>query len=226
MLVKERLLLDDMIIYQDDTLYRFTSDAVLLSHFASVKTGDEVADLCSGSGIVGINLFALNRDKIKSVTLFEMQKPLHDLAALSVKENRIGDRVTAKNQKVQDIEKEYNGRFSLVVCNPPYEEVGTGATSDKEEIALCRTEKALSLSELCINAARILKFGGRFALSHRADRLADVIYNLKINGIEPKRVRFVYSGKNKTPYLILIEGVKGGKKGIKILEHLNNGEIK
>ena len=187
-----------------------------------MKKDDLVADFCSGSGIVGIHLFALNEDRIKSVTLFEMQKPLHDLACLSVKENDLLGKVFPVNSKVQDIGSERNEKFSLIVCNPPYEEVGSGATSEREEIALCRTEKALTLKELCVSASRALKFGGRFAVSHRADRLSDVIYNFKTNNIEPKRLQFVYSGENKTPYLILLEGVKGGKSGLKILENLKN----
>ena len=185
-----------MIIYQDDTLYRFTSDAVLLSRFATVKKGDVVADFCSGSGIVGLHLYAINKDKVKSVTLFEMQKSLHDLAVLTVKENGLEKVAFPKNCKVQEIGSEYDGAFSLIVCNPPYRVVGTGATNEKEEIALCRTEKALSLKELCEAAGKALKFGGRFALSHRADRLAEVVYELKKNGIEPKRLQFVYSGEN------------------------------
>ena len=34
-------------IYQDDALYRFTSDAVLLSRFAGAKKGDIAADFCA-----------------------------------------------------------------------------------------------------------------------------------------------------------------------------------
>ena len=224
MLVKESLLVGDRIIYQDDDLYRFTSDAVLLSRFASVKKGDVVADFCSGSGIVGIHLYLISSGKAKSVTLFEMQKPLHDLAVMTVKENGISEVVTPVNCKVQDIGSEYREKFSLITCNPPYRVVGTGEENEKEEIALCRTEKALTLKELCVAAAKALKFGGRFAISHRADRLSDVIYNMKINAIEPKRLQFVYSGSSKTPYLLLLEGVKGGKPDLKILENLRNGE--
>ena len=60
-------------IYQKDGLYKFTSDSILLAKFSKVKKGDVVADFCSGSGIVGLNLYGLNANLIKSVTLFEMQ---------------------------------------------------------------------------------------------------------------------------------------------------------
>ena len=58
-------------------------------------------------------------------------------------------------------------------------------------------------------------------LVHRADRLTDIICEMRKNNIEPKRLQFVTGGK-KEPYLLLIEGVKGGKSGIKIESNLQN----
>ena len=110
----------DLKIYQDDQLYCFTSDAVLLSKFTRVKKGDVVADFCSGSGIVGLHLYGLNADSIKSVTLFEMQKSLFELSVKSIKFNNLTDKFNPVNCKIQEISNEYNGKFSLITCNPPY----------------------------------------------------------------------------------------------------------
>lgn len=54
------LLVDGMKIYQDDDLYKFTSDSVLLSRFARAKKNEIAADFCAGSGIVGLHFYALN----------------------------------------------------------------------------------------------------------------------------------------------------------------------
>ena len=217
----EDLNLLNLKIYQDDELYCFTSDAVLLSKFARVKKGDVVADFCSGSGIVGLHLYGLNPDAIKSVTLFEMQKSLFDLSVKSIQTNNLADKFIAINCRVQEIDSEYNGKFSLITCNPPYEKQGSGALNDNESIAMCRAEITLSLSELIKSVSKALKFGGRFNMVHRADRLVDIVSDMRKNNIEPKRVQFV-SGKNKKPYLLLIEGVKGGKSGITIENTLTN----
>ncbi len=221
MLEKERLDPFGIEIFQDDSLYRFTSDAILLSRFAKVKKGDVVADFCSGSGVVGFNLYGLNKELINSVTLFEMQAPLYDLSVKSIEHNKLTDKFFAVNTKVQDICSEYNGKFSLIVCNPPYMEKGRGFFEEKEFIAVCRTELELSLQELVKSIAKALKFGGRINMVHRADRLSDIIYEFKSNNIEPKRLQFVSGGK-KEPYLLLIEGVKGGKSGMKIEKNLEN----
>jgi tRNA1(Val) A37 N6-methylase TrmN6 len=208
-------------IYQDDEKYCFTSDAVLLSRFARVKKGDVVADFCSGSGIVGIHLFGLNSSKINSVTLFEMQKPLFDLSVKSIKENNLEKVFSMVNCKVQDIGSEYNGKFSLITCNPPYAKVDSGEHDENPEIDVCRREVELTITELLKAVSRALKYGGRFCICHRADRLIDVVSAMKEFGIEPKILQFV-SGKGKDPYLFLMEGVKGGKGGLKVLKTLIN----
>ena len=208
-------------IYQDDDLYCFTSDAVLLSRFAKVKKGDVVADFCSGSGIVGLHLYGLN-PVVKSVTLFEMQKPLFELSVKSIELNGLENVFNAINTRLQDIGSDFNEKFSLIVCNPPYMEVGRGFKDEKEHIAVCRTEATLSLEELIRASSKCLKFGGRLNLVHRADRLGDIIFQMKQLKIEPKKIQFVSGGLDKEPYLVMIEGVKGGKVGLKVLPTIIN----
>ncbi len=217
----ERLEQLNLKVYQDDEGYCFTSDSILLSKFAVAKKGDVVADFCSGSGIVGFNFYALNSDKIESVTFFELQKPLYDLSVKSIKENGLEQKFNAVNIRLQDISNDYAGRFSLILCNPPYMTKDGGAFDKNQSIAICRREVELSLEELIKAIAKSLKYGGRCAIVHRADRLSDIICLMRENKIEPKRLQFVKSG-DKEPYLLLLEGVKGGKSGIRIMNDAEN----
>lgn len=217
----EELGLNGLKIYQDDSLYCFTSDSVLLSKFAKVKKGDEVADFCSGSGIVGLHLYALNFNLVKKVTLVEMQTPLFDLSVKSININGLSDKICAVNRKVQELTSDYNEKFSLIVCNPPYCKKNGGEHDKNQSIAICKREIALTLEELVLSIAKCLKYGGRVCMVHRADRLADVICLMRANNIEPKRLQTVYAGK-KEPYLFMIEGVKGGKSGMRILAPVQN----
>lgn len=220
-MLKKEFLTNGIEIFQDDNLYCFTSDAILLSKFTRVKKSDTVADFCAGSGVVGFNLYALNSDLIDSVTLFEMQKPLYELSLLSIKENALENKFSAQNIKVQDIAPAFNGKFSLITCNPPYMATKSGFVDEKEHIAICKAEVELKLPELIKAIALALKFGGRVNIVHRADRLIEVITQMKSNGIEPKRLQFVSGGK-KEPYLFLMEGVKGGKSGLTVLKTIEN----
>lgn len=220
--VLEDLLIDNLKVYQDDELYRFTSDSVLLSKFAKVKKGDVVADFCAGSGIVGLHLYALNKNLINSVTLFEMQKSLYDLSLKSIEYNRLGDKFCAVNTRLQDLGASFAGKFSLIVCNPPYMSVDSGAKDEKKEIAMCKSELTLTLRELIKAISVSLKYGGRTCIVHRADRLADIFYEMKKEGIEPKKIQLVSGSAKKEPYLVLVEGVKGGRSGLKVLGTIIN----
>ena len=220
-MISKEYLENGIIVYQDEMLYKFTSDSILLSRFATVKKSDAVADFCAGSGVVGFNLYAINSGLIDSVSMFEMQPSLALLAQKSIELNDLNDKFSVFNTKLQDIGSDFAGKFSLIVCNPPYMPVGHGFKDENDLIAVCRTELTLSLGELISAISKCLKYKGRTAICHRADRLSDVIFEFKKNNIEPKRLQFV-SGGNKEPYLFLIEGVKGGKSGIKILKNIVN----
>ncbi len=211
-------LFGDKKIIQDRGLYRFTSDSILLSRFARAKCGDVVADFCSGCGIVGLHFLCLN-GHISGVTLFEMQRSLCDMSERTIALNGF-EKASAVCCRVQDIGREYDGRFSLILCNPPYER--GGLENSVYEKAVCRKEITITLPEIADAACRKLKYGGRFALVNRADRLAEVIYVLKSRGLEPKRLQFVSGTPGGKPYLIMLESAKGGRPGLELLPPLVN----
>ena len=221
--VLEDMLIDGLKIVQDTRLYRFTSDSVLLSRFAKWKKGDAVADFCAGSGIVGFHFYALNKDKDPDmpVTLFEMQSPLCALAEKTAAYNGF-ENFSIVNGKLQDLDKAFGEKFSLILCNPPYERAGTGFDNDDYDKAVCRKEITLTLKEIARAASFALKFGGRICMLHRADRLAEVCYTLHEERIEVKKIQVVGGRAAAKPYLVMVEGVKGGKPSCEILETVVN----
>ena len=214
---------DGLKIVQDTRLYRFTSDSVLLSKFARAKSGEMIADFCSGSGIVAFHFFALNKEKLKNAqfTLFEMQENLANLSKKTARYNGF-ENFEFEIGRLQETahDKKYHEFFSLVLCNPPYE--NGGFENAKQEIAVCRKEITICLEDICFAAGKVLKYGGRFALLHRADRLAEVCYTLKKYQLEVKKIQFVGGRVKTNPYLVMIEAVKGGKPNCEILPTILN----
>lgn len=208
---------EDKKIIQNVKLYRFTSDSILLSRFARAKFKDNVADFCSGSGVVGFHFLCLN-PQIQSLTLFEMQPSLADMSRRTAELN--GFKCDVINCKLQDIGKEYDDKFSLILCNPPYEK--SGFENASYEKAVCRKEITLTLPEIADAAFKKLKFGGRLAILNRADRTAELLYILKTRGLEPKRMQYVCGTAGAKPYLIMVEAVKGGKPDIEVLPPIVN----
>ena len=219
--VLDDMCMDGLKIVQDTRLYRFTSDSVLLSKFAKPKKRDVVADFCAGSGIVGFHFYALHREKFPQmpVTLFEMQEDLLNLARKTAKYNGF-DNFSFVQGKLQELPKEYDEKFSLVLCNPPYER--GGFDNDEYHKAVCRKELTIRLEEIAKAASRALKFGGRLCMLHRADRLAEVCYTLHDAKLEVKKIQFVGGRYGSKPYLVIVEGVKGGKPNTEILQTIVN----
>ena len=77
-----------------------------------------------------------------------------------------------------------------------------------------------SVRELCAAAGRLVRNGGRFALVHRPERLADLLEALRSHGLEPKRLRLVQHRADAPPSAVLAEAVRQGRPGLEILPAL------
>lgn len=210
-------LFGDKKIIQNTSLYRFTSDSILLSRFARGKKGDIVADFCAGCGALGYHYLCLNPD-VQSITLFELQHSLADMSRRTAEMNGFDAQIV--EGRLQDIGSQYAGAFSLILCNPPYERGGFDNSS--YEKAICRKEITITLEEVICASSRALKFGGRLNIVHRADRLAELFYTMKKYNLEPKRMQFVKGKEGAAAYLVMAEAVKGGKPALEVLPELVN----
>ena len=211
-------------IIQDKTKYNFTADAVLIAGFSKVKKGDVVVDLGTGSGIIAT--LVAYKSKAQKVYGVEIQSELASMAKRSVDYNKLNDRVEIVNCDMKDFPKVYGKTVDVVVCNPPYFKEQTCAKNVSEEIAICRHEIKATLVDVVTTTKKLLKFGGKFFLVHKADRLAEILYELKSNNLEPKRIRFVQSLVSSAPHLVLIESVLGANEGVIIERNLvlNNAD--
>ena len=53
-----------------------------------------------------------------------------------------------------------------------------------------------------------------------ADRTAELVFDLKSNGLEPKRMFFTQSSEKSEAKIVFVEAVKGGKEGVRVLPML------
>lgn len=219
MILKENERLDDlqynnMYIIQDPEGYCFTSDAVLLANNVTVKKGDKVCDLGTGSGIIPILITAKN--DIKEAVGLELIERQVDMATRSVEYNNLQDRLKIVHGDIKDGVKIFgSGVFDLVVSNPPYGIVGTGEMKQEEWIARSRYEITITLEEVIRTASKIVKYGGRVAIINKAERLSEITCLMTKYGIEPKKMINVFRKGNAVD-TVIVEGVRGGKKGMKV----------
>ena len=55
---------------------------------------------------------------------------------------------------------------------------------------------------------------------HRTERFIEIVESMKKYNLEPKRVQFIYPKNGRESDLFLIEGIKNGKTGLKMLSPL------
>jgi len=206
-------------IKQNKRGYRFSIDAILLASHVDANPGDRVIDIGTGCGIIALML-AYRNPEIK-VYGIEIQKSLSVLAAINVKNNNMEDRVEIICADVKDLTKSViSGPADIVVCNPPYRKAKSGRVNPDNQRAFARHEIKITLPDVFETAEGLLRVSGKFIMIYPSERTADIITHMRLSGIEPKYLRFIYSKKNAESKLVIVEGVKGGRPGATIAQPL------
>lgn len=202
-------------IIQDEKKFCFGMDAVLLSGFASVKEGESVLDLGTGTGIIPILLEA--KTKGKHFTGLEIQEESADMAKRSVAYNQLEEKISIVMGDIKEADKIFKAAsFDVITSNPPYMTGSHGLVNPDMPKAIARHEVLCTLDDVISQAAKLLRPGGRFFMVHRPFRLSEIMCTLTAHRLEPKRMRLVYPFVDKEPNMVLIEALRGGRPRITV----------
>ena len=213
-MIKEELLYPGgPCLFYDTALFPPGTDSFALGWFARAKSGEAVCDLGSGSGLLGTLLLA--RTPYLRHTNVELSPEASALAEKAFARNGWSGRVRFS---VGDLRDAANlppaGSVDLCVANPPYFKAGSGESSPLSSRRTAREEGSCTLADICTAAGRILRWGGRFSLVYRPERLPDLLCTLREHGLEAKRIRLLQSRPDAAPSLVLLEARRGGKPGL------------
>ena len=203
-------------IIQDDRLYTFTSDSVVLANFVKIKKGEKAVEIGAGSGVISILLSA--KMPVSKIYAFELQNEMASLAKRNVALNLLEDKIEVINDDIANFQN-YVERagFSVVFSNPPY--MNSSNENAREVKAIARHDKFLSCEKLCKMGSALLKEKWRFYLCYPPERLCELFAEMSKCGLEPKRM-FLTENNKKQIKLCFIEAVKGASHGLKILPNL------
>lgn len=195
-------------IIQSPGRFCFGMDAVLLSSFAKVKTGERALDLGTGTGILPILLEAKNKGD--SYTGLEIQEESADMARRSVQYNHLEDKVRIVTGDIREAAALFGAAsFHVITVNPPYMIGDHGLKNENEAKYIARHEVLCTLEDVLRESGKLLGNKGRFYMVHRPFRLAEILSGMSRHRIEPKRMRLVHPYIDKEPNMVLLEGVKG-----------------
>lgn len=215
--------LDDLVIngwkiIQPKDGFRFSLDAILLAHFATVKRQAIAVDLGTGTGVIAMLLCARGAAKVEAV---ELDPVMADVAARNRMLNGLNECLTVRHGDLRHIQELLPaGTVDLVVSNPPYRAVGGGFLNASNPVAAARHELTATLADVLGAARHLVKYRGRFAMVHLPERLTDILTGMREYGMEPKRMRLVQPTRQKKPNMVLVEGVRGAKAGLEVLPPL------
>ena len=200
-------------IYQDKEGFKFSLDSILLAEYSQVKNNMKILDMCSGNAVIPLIISTKTKDNIVA---FEIQKEIAALAKKSVELNGLDEQIKVINDDVNNIAKYFNKEyFDIIVCNPPYFK-NNSSIHNKEEIkAIARHEIKINLEQIFKISFEYLKNNGILYMSHRSDRLDEIIniaikYNLNVKEL------ILVQTKNSDISMVLVKCIKNSKNGMKI----------
>ncbi len=207
--------LDDLMhrgrkLIQNTQEFCFSLDAVLLAHFPQLRPRQRVLELGTGTGVIPL----LIAEQVAHIDAVELSPVMAELAARNVWLNELEECITVREGDYRQIETLYaRESYDWVLANPPYRPVTRGQANALTGVARARHEFTATLMDVVRAARYALRYGGRFALVHLPERLAEIIEALHAQQMEPKRLQFVQSRVDKAPNMLLIEAVVGGAPG-------------
>lgn len=190
-------------IFQAKKGYRAGIDPVLLARFCTPHTGPAL-DLGTGSGIAAL-LLARDNPGLQ-VTGIELQPALAARARRAVELNGLQSQVQILEGDLRSLNLP---KVGLVMCNPPYGELGAGRVSPNEERSRARHEVTATLEQIVEVGADALRPGGQLALVFPAagrDRLDRALAQF---GMSILSLREVSPRPGRAPELLLIRAVRG-----------------
>ncbi len=211
--LKQEPLGKDFYLYVNEN-HTFGTDAVLLSNFAAAKPKDKMVDLGTGCGIIPILM--LRDGLLSSAVGVDISEEAINLAQKTKEELNI-DRFTAINCDLKALKGKVEfGCHTLVTCNPPYKAPNAGLKNPNERLRVARHEVECTLRDIVEVSAKLLQTGGRLCMCHRPERLGELMRVMSECKVEPKRLRLVCQRKGEEPWLVLLEGKRCAKTGLRI----------
>lgn len=194
--------------------HTFGTDAVLLADFAAARKKDRLVDLGTGCGIIP---FLMLRDGLlEAAAGVDISEEAAELCRRTGCELQIS-RFEAICSDINDLKgKLAFGCHTLVTCNPPYKAPGAGIKNSDSRHTVARHEVACTLEDIISVSARLLQTSGRLCICHRPERLAELMRLMSEYKVEPKRLRLVCQRKGSEPWLVLVEGRRCGRTGLRI----------
>jgi len=194
--------------------YRFSLDALILTHHVIPAAGDRIVDIGTGCGVIALIL--ARQFPETNIIGIEVQPELARLATSNAAANRLSDRIRIIEKDIRSVSGSETGPVQIVTCNPPHIAEPAGRINPNDQMAIARHELMMTAQTLAESANRLLTQKGRLFAIYPANRMMDVLLKIREANIEPKQIRTIHFKPNTAASRILIQATKNGQPGIEI----------
>lgn len=201
-------------IWQADSVFSFTTDAVFLGNFPHVVIKAKVLELGCGTGAISM---LLESRGAAQVTAVDCNPQVTELFRKSIADNKLEHKISVVDGDILDYKKLFRSEsMDLVAANPPYRNTGNQRVVGT---AACH-EITATLEDFFKAAAYAVRYRGRFALVQLPERFVESMALATKYGLQPKRLQWVHSKLDRSAWIFMMEMVKGGSYGMEVLPPL------
>lgn len=209
-------------IIQPAAGHRAGLDAALLQAMIPENAAGHLVDLGTGTGVVALS--AASRALNLQVTGVEIDPDMTAMAEQSLKlpkNQRFIGRVrfltadAAASRPQREQAGLSDGSADWVTMNPPFERAGRVRQSPDRRRSQAHVGDPGALSDWIGTASGLLKSGGKLAVIHRADALAELLEAAR-GRVGAIAVYPVYPRTNEPATRLLLSGVKGSRSPLEI----------
>lgn len=197
----------DIVMYQDDTMFRINTDTMVLGEFLDIKKTDTVLDMGTNNGAL---LIYASMHKPKKIIGLDINEEALILARKNLEINNINN-----YELINDDITTYSGEeVDVIICNPPYFKTNKEMLCENEYKQIAKHEVKLNLESLVSSIRRNLKNYGTLYFLFLSSRLQEVMNEFKKNKLRIKKMQFVYDVNKDYSNVVLIKAFKGGSMGM------------
>lgn len=199
-------------VRQDRCAMKVGTDGILLGSWAQAADGRDILDIGCGTGIVA--LMMADRYSHSHVDAIDIDGDAAQQASENFATSPFASRMEVYKGSIQHFRLDVNsstlwemksgvGKYSAIVCNPPF--FANSLISPDDKRATARHTLSLGYSDLVHAAYRLLAYGGKFSVIIPTDSLADFEAKAVIAGFITKRICYVKTTSTKPPKRVLVE---------------------